>query len=184
VTILTVFETDDTGAPARRVRATSALPEMVRELDRVGVELERWRATTELSPGATEAEVLGAYRADVDRLMTRGGYRSADVVRVHPDQPGREAMRAKFLAEHTHADDEVRFFVEGGAAFYLRRDALVIKLVAERGDLLRLPAGTRHWFDMGPDPYFAALRIFASPEGWVARFTGDPIAERVPFYSP
>jgi 1,2-dihydroxy-3-keto-5-methylthiopentene dioxygenase len=148
------------------------------------VGFERWHARAELAPGATQDEVLAAYRTDVDRLLALGGYRSADVVRMHPDHPDRGAFRTKFLAEHTHAEDEVRFFVEGTGAFYVRDGARVLKIVAERGDLLRLPAGTRHWFDMGPDPYFAAIRLFTSPDGWAAQFTGDAIAERVPLYLP
>jgi len=184
MTILTVFETDDSGAPARRQWATSTLAEINRELDRVDVELERWRASSDLLPGADQEDVLAAYRSHVDRLMIRGGYRAADVVRMDPNHPERESLRTKFLAEHTHADDEVRFFVEGAAAFYLRKGTLVLKVVAARGDLLRLPAGLRHWFDMGPDPYFAAIRIFKSAVGWVANFTDDTIAERVPLYLP
>ena len=184
MTILTTFQTDDAGGPAARERATSEPLEIARELGRIGVEFERWHATTELPPGADQDAVLAAYRADVERLSLRGGYRSTDVVRMQPDHPDRDALRAKFLAEHTHADDEVRFFVEGAGAFYVRDGARVLKIVAERGDLLRLPAGTRHWFDMGPAPYFAAIRLFVSPEGWVARFTGDAIAQRVPLYLP
>jgi 1,2-dihydroxy-3-keto-5-methylthiopentene dioxygenase len=184
VTILTTFLADDTGTPARRERATAEPGEILRALGRVGVEFERWRATTELSSGAAQEEILAAYRVDVERLSSKGGYRSADVVRMQPDHPEREALRLKFLAEHTHDDDEVRFFVEGAGAFYIRDGGHVLKIVAERGDLLRLPAGTRHWFDMGPSPYFAAIRLFVSPEGWIARFTGDAIAARVPGYSP
>ncbi len=186
MTILTTFHAGDAGSPARRERATSEPSEIARELGRVGVDFERWRATSELPPGAGQDDVLAAYRADVERLSARGGYRSADVVRMHPDHPDREAMRKKFLAEHTHADDEVRFFVEGAGAFYVREagSGRVLKIVAERGDLLRLPAGTPHWFDMGPDPYIAAIRLFVTPEGWTARFTGDGIALRVPGYLP
>jgi 1,2-dihydroxy-3-keto-5-methylthiopentene dioxygenase len=33
---------------------------------------------------------------------------------------------------------------------------------------------------MGPEPAFCALRFFNNPEGWVATFSGDPIAERFP----
>jgi 1,2-dihydroxy-3-keto-5-methylthiopentene dioxygenase len=33
---------------------------------------------------------------------------------------------------------------------------------------------------MGPAPSFCALRFFTNPEGWVARFSGDPIARRFP----
>ena len=43
-----------------------------------------------------------------------------------------------------------------------------------------MPAGTRHWFDMGPEPSFCALRFFNNAEGWVAQFSGDGIAERYP----
>ena len=184
MTILTTFTTDDRGGPAHRERATSAPPEITRELARIGVEFERWRASKELETGASQDDVLSAYRADVDRLMGRGGYASADVVRMHPDHVDRATLRTKFLAEHTHAEDEVRFFVEGAGAFYLRDGARVLKIVATPGDLLRLPAGVRHWFDMGPDPYFAAIRLFKTPAGWTASFTGDAIAERVPYYLP
>ena len=82
MTILTIFQADDTGAPAHRERATLTPADITRELERVGVEFERWRATTELAPGANQDDVLAAYRADVDRLFARRGYRSADVVRM------------------------------------------------------------------------------------------------------
>jgi 1,2-dihydroxy-3-keto-5-methylthiopentene dioxygenase len=35
---------------------------------------------------------------------------------------------------------------------------------------------------MGPRPHFLAIRIFSNPEGWVANFTGSPIAEQFPRY--
>ena len=146
------------------------------------VGFERWEANAPLAPGAGQDAVLTAYRRDVDRLMTTGGYQSIDVVRVHPEHPDREAMRQKFLSEHTHDDDEVRFFVEGAGAFYLRNDDTVLKLVCEQGDLLSVPKQTRHWFDMGPRPLFAAIRLFTTPDGWVASFTGDKIADGVPKY--
>ena len=145
---------------------------------------ERWEANAPLPPGAGQDAVLAAYRRDVDRLMQTGGYQSVDVVRVHPQHPDHEAMRQKFLAEHTHDDDEVRFFVEGAGAFYLRNDDTVLKLVCEQGDLLSVPKQTRHWFDMGPRPLFAAIRLFTTPDGWVASFTGDKIADGVPKYEP
>jgi 1,2-dihydroxy-3-keto-5-methylthiopentene dioxygenase len=33
---------------------------------------------------------------------------------------------------------------------------------------------------MGAAPRFCALRFFDDPGGWVAAFTGDPIADRYP----
>jgi 1,2-dihydroxy-3-keto-5-methylthiopentene dioxygenase len=97
-----------------------------------------------------------------------------------PDHPQREAARRKFLDEHTHAEDEVRFFVEGAGAFYLHLGARVFQVVCGAGDLLSVPAGTKHWFDMGPAPRFTVIRLFTDPAGWVAEPTGDAIASRLP----
>jgi 1,2-dihydroxy-3-keto-5-methylthiopentene dioxygenase len=33
---------------------------------------------------------------------------------------------------------------------------------------------------MGSAPRFSAIRLFDNPEGWVASFTGDPIADYYP----
>ena len=47
-------------------------------------------------------------------------------------------------------------------------------------NLMMVPAGTRHWFDMGSAPEFAAIRFFEQADGWIGDFTGDPIGERFP----
>jgi len=147
-----------------------------------GVVLERWDANVPLADEATDADILAAYAGDIARLNAAGGYRSTDVIRVKPDHPEREALRAKFLAEHVHDDDEVRFFVEGAGLFYIRAGGTVHALECTAGDLILLPAGTVHWFDTGARPHFTAIRLFTTPEGWVARYTGDPIAEAIPLY--
>ena len=89
-------------------------------------------------------------------------------------------LRAKFLAEHTHADDEVRFFVAGSGLFVLHAEGRVYAALCEQDDLISVPAGIRHWFDMGSSPAFTCIRLFNDPAGWVARFTGDDIATRFP----
>lgn len=150
------------------------------ELDRHGVRFERWQTEADIAPGASPEAVIAAYRHDIDRLMATGGYRAVDVISLAPDHPDREALRKKFLDEHTHAEDEVRFFVAGRGLFSLHLDDRVYEVLCEAGDLISVPAGTRHWFDMGPRPSFVAIRIFTNPEGWVARFTGTDIASRFP----
>ncbi|MEC9482011.1 MAG: cupin, partial [Halomonas sp.] len=50
------------------------------------------------------------------------------------------------------------------------------------GDLISVPAGTPHWFDMGPEPNFMAIRLFTDSQDWVARMTGSDIASRFPRY--
>ncbi|MGF1642470.1 MAG: acireductone dioxygenase [Thiotrichales bacterium] len=167
--------------------ATAANPEIYnvhaeirRELDRIGVRFERWQANQPISDNATSDEVIAAYREDVDRLMRDNGFKSVDVISVTPDHPDKAALRSKFLSEHTHSEYEVRFFVDGQGLFYLHVGDRVYTVLCEKGDLISVPAGTTHWFDMGPNPSLKAIRLFTNPEGWVANFTGDPIAERFP----
>lgn len=171
-------------APHRVLADTRDFGGMARELAGLGVALERWQATVDLSALADDEAVVAAYAADVARLQARGGYLSRDVVRLTPDHPQAAAMRAKFLAEHTHSDDEVRFFVEGSGLFYIRGRGRVHALECTAGDLIVLPAGTRHWFDTGARPHFTAIRLFTSPDGWVADYTGDEIAGAIPHYEP
>jgi 1,2-dihydroxy-3-keto-5-methylthiopentene dioxygenase len=112
--------------------------------------------------------------------VSERGYQSYDVVSMHPEHPDKDAFRQKFLAEHTHAEDEVRFFVRGQGLFVIHHDSYVYAILCEKDDLISVPAGTRHWFDMGPNPRFTAIRLFNNPEGWIAKFTGDEIANRFP----
>ncbi len=88
--------------------------------------------------------------------------------------------RAKFLDEHTHDDDEVRFFVRGAGIFYLHVGGRIHAVLCEAGDLLSVPAKTTHWFDMGTNPEFCAIRFFHDDDGWVGDFTGDGISSRIP----
>jgi 1,2-dihydroxy-3-keto-5-methylthiopentene dioxygenase len=166
--------------PATRLVDTSDRAQIAQILGEQNVVFERWDASRELTPEADQEAIIAAYAADVDRLKNTYGYKTVDVIRVGPQTPNLPALREKFLNEHTHSEDEVRFFVEGSAAFYLRIKGKVYQMICTRGDLLSVPAGTTHWFDMGPTPEFAAIRLFIEPEGWVAQFTGDEIATRFP----
>jgi 1,2-dihydroxy-3-keto-5-methylthiopentene dioxygenase len=150
-------------------------------LDEIGVTFERW-PTRDLSPDADSDTILAAYAPEVERLKAKGGYRSIDAVSVVPDHPDRAAMRTKFLSEHTHAENEVRFFVRGEGLFTLHAAGRVWNVLCCEGDLMSVPAGMTHWFDMGAAPNFTAIRMFVNPDGWVAAFTGSDIAERFPRY--
>lgn len=153
-------------------------------LGAVGVRFERWQASAPIVPGASQDEVIAAYREDIDRLMREEGYKTVDVVSLNPDHPDKAALRQKFLSEHTHSEDEVRFFVAGSGQFTLHLGDKVYDILCEQGDLIGVPDGTRHWFDMSEQPHFVAIRLFNNPAGWVANFTGDPIAERFPRMQP
>ena len=150
------------------------------ELAARGIGFERWPAQAELPAGAGATEVLAAYAAEIQQVQARGSYPTVDAIRINPDHPDREALRQKFLAEHTHSEDEVRFFVEGRGLFCLHIGNEVLQVLCEASDWISVPAGTKHWFDMGSTPQFCAIRFFDNPDGWVANFSGDRIAERFP----
>lgn len=154
------------------------------ELAKVGVRFEQWEANQPIAPGASQDEVIAAYRGDIDRLMSEEGYQAVDVISLKPDHPDRATLRQKFLSEHTHSEDEVRFFVAGAGQFTLHLNGKVYDVLCEQGDLIGVPDGTRHWFDMSEAPYFVAIRLFTNKEGWVAQFTGEDIATQFPRMTP
>ena len=149
-------------------------------LNAVGVRFERWEAEAEMGPEASQEEVISAYQADVERIMEESGFQSVDVIGLHPEHPKKVELRKMFLDEHTHDDFEIRFFVEGAGQFYLHLDGKVFQVLCEQGDLISVPDGTPHWFDMGPNPAFKCIRFFTTPEGWVAKHTGSDIAAGFP----
>ena len=173
---------EDTRAEPLAIHADPA--DITRALAAVGVRFEQWQATQALAPGAGQDEVIAAYRGDIDRLMREEGYQAVDVISLTPDHPDRTALRRKFLGEHTHSEDEVRFFVAGAGQFTLHIGDRVYEVLCESGDLIGVPDRTRHWFDMSESPYFIAIRLFTSKEGWVAEFTGEDIADRFPRMPP
>ncbi|MDH4228588.1 MAG: cupin [Nitrospirota bacterium] len=151
-----------------------------KRLEEVGVLIERWQADRVLGPDADQDSILAAYADPVARLKKKYNFASADVIAVGAGHPQKDALRAKFLQEHTHSDYEVRFFVEGCGLFFLHPDHRVYGILCERGDLLSVPAGARHWFDLGATPNLRCVRLFTTPEGWVADYTGSDIAKNFP----
>jgi 1,2-dihydroxy-3-keto-5-methylthiopentene dioxygenase len=154
--------------------------EIAKALGDIGVEFELWEANQPLAADADAEAVMTAYQASIEQLDKRYGFQSKDVVALRPDNPQKADFRQKFLAEHTHADFEVRFFVDGRGLFYLHIGDKVYLVLCEKGDLISVPANTTHWFDMGADPDFKAVRLFTTEDGWVGDFTGSDIATRFP----
>jgi len=174
---LTVYHESSPDLPNK---VLTHLEDIAATLAEVGVRFERWQAAAPIAAGASQDEVIAAYRAQIDQLMRERGYVTVDVVSLSADHPQRAELRAKFLDEHCHAEDEVRFFVAGRGLFTLHIEEQVYAVLCEKNDLISVPAGTRHWFDMGEHPHFVAIRLFNNPEGWVAQFTGADIASRFP----
>jgi 1,2-dihydroxy-3-keto-5-methylthiopentene dioxygenase len=146
----------------------------------IGVRFERWEAPVAVDPEAPSETILEAYRPHLDTLMGDGKAGSADVLRLRPGNAAYPAMRQKFLDEHIHTEDEVRFFVHGGGHFILHTEGRVYDAFCTAGDLISVPAGIKHWFDAGLEPNATVLRIYTDTSGWTPHYTGDKISELFP----
>ena len=185
VTLLALYDHTDlaagqAAAPPQPKLVTSNVELIRAELAERGIGFERWPAQVQLAADADQDAILAAYSSEIARVQQGGGYATVDAIRMTPDHPDRASLRQKFLAEHTHSEDEVRFFVEGRGLFCLHIGDAVLQLLCEQNDWISVPAGTKHWFDMGAAPSFCAVRFFNNTEGWVAAFTGDAIANDYP----
>jgi 1,2-dihydroxy-3-keto-5-methylthiopentene dioxygenase len=121
---------------------------------------------------ASSEEVLAAYKTKIDELSARGGYKTADVIDVSSATPNLDVMLNKFNSEHWHDEDEVRFIVEGRGLFHIHpKDGQVFSIEVEAGDLIRVPKGTLHWFDLCGDRRIRAIRLFQAVSGWTPHYT-------------
>ncbi len=164
------------------IHSLSDREQIASELDSIGVRFERWQAAQSLTLDASQEEIVAAYQASIDLLMKEYGFQSVDVIALGPNHPDHDTLRKKFLDEHTHSDFEVRFFVDGQGLFYIHADDKVFGVMCEKGDLISVPAGAKHWFDMGAAPNFKCIRLFTSVKGWEANYTGDAIAQSFPTF--
>lgn len=156
----------------RQGRRLSEPAQVVAFLAEQGIEHERWTPAHPLAASATADEVLAAYAPEIERLKARGGYVTADVIDVRRETPNLEAMLARFRAEHWHDEDEVRFILEGRGIFFVHpRDEEVFAIEVGPGDLIRVPRGTWHWFDLCDERRIRAIRLFQDPAGWTPRYT-------------
>ena len=145
-------------------------------LGRYGIDYEQWTPSQPLAAEASSDDVLRAYAHEVDELKRRGGYATADVIDVKPETPNLDAMLARFNREHWHDEDEVRFIVEGRGLFHVHpSDGPVFAIEVEAGDLIRVPRGTHHWFDLCAERRIRAIRLFQDVSGWTPHYTGSGV---------
>lgn len=145
-----------------------------------GIFFDQWNCEVTFDDKASQEEILAAYSKDLNPFMQQGGYLTADVISIHSLTENYPAIRTKFLAEHTHTEDEIRFFVDGKGLFWFNlENEPIFNLLCERGDLISVPAGTKHWFDAGDiHPFVKAIRIFIDSSGWIPHYTGSNIEQQ------
>jgi 1,2-dihydroxy-3-keto-5-methylthiopentene dioxygenase len=141
-------------------------------LANIGIDYERWDTSRAVAVDAPAKEVLEAYADEIMKLKAVGGYVTADVIDVNPNTPGLEAMLAKFNREHWHDEDEVRFIIRGRGLFHIHpSEGPVLAIEVEAGDLIRVPRGTLHWFNLCESREIRAIRLFQDPAGWAPNYS-------------
>ena len=142
----------------------------------ISIEYERWPLADGVASDASGEQILKAYAPQIEQLKQRGGYVTADVIDVNSDTPGLDAMLSKFNIEHRHDEDEVRYIVAGRGLFHIHpADSAVVALEVEAGDLIRVPRGTLHWFDLCGDRRIRAIRLFQDTSGWTPHYTNSGV---------
>lgn len=136
-----------------------------------GIWYERWETEGRLTPQSTNEEILAEYGEEVAALKARGNFITADVINVDPNTPNLDAMLQKFSKEHTHDEDEVRFTVEGQGVFHIHpASGPVFAIEVESGDLINVPRGTQHWFNLCEDRHIRCIRLFEDSSGWTPHY--------------
>lgn len=167
--VVTIVNEDKTLTNAEEIAASLAIH---------GIDYERWTPSHPISDDAAPEAILNAYSREIDALKTRGGYVTADVMDVSPATPGLDAMLAKFNREHWHDEDEVRFIIAGHGIFHIHTTTgAVLGIEVEAGDLIRVPRGTRHWFNLCADRRIRAIRLFQDTAGWTPHYTESHVDE-------
>jgi 1,2-dihydroxy-3-keto-5-methylthiopentene dioxygenase len=141
-----------------------------------GIWYEHWDVAGRLPDAPTDQQILDTYKYEIEKLNARGGFITADVINVSASTPNLDAMLAKFDKEHTHDEDEVRFTVSGKGVFHIHPDGgSVFEITVESGDLINVPRGTRHWFNLCTDRHIRCIRLFQDKSGWTPLYVDEGV---------
>lgn len=142
----------------------------------IGIDYAKWENLKQVPENATDQEILDGYSDEIEVLKANGGYVTADVINIVPTTPGLDVMLNKFNKEHWHDEDEVRFIVKGHGLFHIAPEGGdVVSIEMEAGDMIRVPKGTKHWFNLCGDKTVRAIRLFQDVSGWTPQYTDSGI---------
>ncbi|SED93963.1 1,2-dihydroxy-3-keto-5-methylthiopentene dioxygenase [Pseudomonas anguilliseptica] len=145
------------------------LEDIASTLAAVGVQFSQVPVQQAVTAGTASDELLAASRVQIDQLMTAHGYTSAEVLSLCDERGEGSELARSLRAEQRCQPAHLHYYLAGRGLLALHIGEYVYSLLCEKGDLVRLPAGTAHRFDGGEHPRFAVLRLFDSPQ--VAVFT-------------
>lgn len=159
-------------------KALNHAADIASTLAAVGLDYRQVELPAALRPGCEQAEFDQAYGLWLQAFMGNEGHVQRELFNLQRNHPQKLELRARYLDEQVQASTCAWLFIGGFAQLSVHLDGYVYRLQGERGDLLTLPAGTRHWFDLGEEPHALVLRLSQSEE--TPERTGDDIASRFP----
>jgi 1,2-dihydroxy-3-keto-5-methylthiopentene dioxygenase len=146
-----------------------------------GIELQQYPIPASLNnlEQSDPSVLLDLIQQELQPYMTTHGYQQADIVSISPATPNLPGIRKQFREEHTHQEDEVRYFLTGQGFFWFNLDNTpVFYVTCQPSDLLNVPAGVCHWFELEEEPCVRVVRLFSNTAGWVPHYTQSGISER------
>jgi len=114
------------------------------------------------------------YKGPLEALMKERGYVTMDQVKMWKAMPNFDALCQKFVGEHLHTDDEVRFVLAGSGVFEIRSlDDRWMKVTVDPSDFILVPANRFHRFYLTEEKNIHCVRLFKDQSGWTPLYRKD-----------
>ncbi|KAJ4767780.1 hypothetical protein LUZ62_078155 [Rhynchospora pubera] len=107
---------------------------------------------------------------ELKKIRESRGYSYMDYLDLCPEKVENYEQKLKnFYTEHIHADEEIRYCLEGTGYFDVRdKDDKWIRIWIKAGDMIVLPAGIYHRFTLDTSNYVKLMRLFVGEPVWTA----------------
>jgi 1,2-dihydroxy-3-keto-5-methylthiopentene dioxygenase len=149
----------------------------------LNIQLKQWpvgnNATTQTllaQPSLQDDEKEQVLRALDHYFESLEVFDARDMIVLNPATPNLDGMLEKFSRPHTHADDEVRYIIDGEGVFgFVCPDGTQMELTIQPEEYINVPAGTEHWFYLTSQRRIKAVRYFVDTLGWTPDYTNTQI---------
>ncbi|XP_048497489.1 acireductone dioxygenase 1 [Beta vulgaris subsp. vulgaris] len=105
---------------------------------------------------------------ELEKIREERGYNYFDILDLCPEKVENYEQKLKnFYTEHIHADEEIRYCLEGSGYFDVRDKAdRWVRILVKEGDMIILPAGIYHRFTLDTSNYVKLMRLFKGEPVW------------------